>query len=347
VSGWLGDRVGARRLIGHGMLLSAACCIAFGSAGGALLFGLFFVLNGFAQSTGWPGTTRAMAEWTTLTNRGKVMAVWATCYMVGGLVANSLAGEMLHNFGWRAAFYGPAALIICVALLILVKLRTNAPAAPEGLTDAEIAASRVAERKAAQARVLKNPVLWCYGISYFFIKFIRYTLLFWLPYYLSEALHYSGREAAHMSNAFEVGGIVGVVVIGAGSDRIRRYSRAFLGSISLILLVAALFFYAKLGSQGMWQNVLVLGLIGATLFGPDSLISGAAAQDAGGVHAASMATGFVNGVGSIGAMAQGLVVPAITNRYGWQALFPVFMGFAVLAALALIPTFRRGAREPR
>jgi sugar phosphate permease len=145
-----------------------------------------------------------------------------------------------------------------------------------------------------------------------------------------------------MSNAFEVGGIVGVIVIGTLSDRIRRYSRAFLGSLSLVLLAAALFFYARLGSDGTWTNVLFLALIGATLFGPDSLISGAAAQDAGGVHAASMATGFVNGVGSIGAMAQGLVVPAITARYGWQALFPVFMVFALLAGLALIPSFKRG-----
>ena len=58
VSGFLGDRVGARRLVGYGMLLSSAACLAFGSVSSALLFGVLFTINGLAQATGWPGTTR-------------------------------------------------------------------------------------------------------------------------------------------------------------------------------------------------------------------------------------------------------------------------------------------------
>jgi sugar phosphate permease len=54
-----------------------------------------------------------------------------------------------------------------------------------------------------------------------------------------------------------------------------------------------------------------------------------------------MATGFVNGVGSVGAMLQGLLVPVITSRWGWQALFPTFVVLSFLAAVALLPTVRR------
>ena len=181
VSGVLGDHVGARRLVGYGMLLSAACCAAFGASRAALLFGVCFCVNGFAQSTGWPGTTRAMAEWTTPQNRGTVMAFWSTCYQVGGLAATMLAGRLLGLWGWPAAFYGPAIVLVVVAVLVLLFLRTGpssqAPiAAQQALSDGKtvaepapivVLASTPSDRSHAQRQVLRNPVLWCYGGSYF------------------------------------------------------------------------------------------------------------------------------------------------------------------------------------
>jgi len=61
-------------------------------------------------------------------------------------------------------------------------------------------------------------------------------------------------------------------------------------------------------------------------------------MDAGGPRAASMATGFVNGIGSIGPILQGLLVPPLAKHYGWQALFPTLVVLAVCAALVLLPT---------
>jgi sugar phosphate permease len=343
VSGYWGDRVGARRLLTFGLLASAACCAAFGASSAALIFGVFFCLNGFAQSTGWPGTTRVMAEWTTRKNRGRVMAFWATCYMFGGIVANSLAGELLGAYGWRAAFFGPALIIVCIAGAVFFYLPRGSDDEGEAVTRDDQIPLEV--RRQAQRAVLRNRALWCYGACYFFVKFIRYTLLFWLPYYLAEQLAYSERAAAHLSNAFEVGGIAGVVVIGIISDRMRRYSRSAMAALWLLGLGAALLAYGQLAAHGTLVNIVLLALVGAALFGPDSLVSGAIAQDAGGGHAAATATGFVNGVGSVGAMLQGLLVPAIREHWGWQALFPIFVVLSFLAALALLPTLRPGAMQ--
>lgn len=363
-SGLLGDKIGARRLIGWGMLLSAACCAAFGAMSGALMFGVLFCLNGFAQSTGWPGTTRAMAEWTTPRNRGTVMAFWATCYQVGGIAATALAGRLLGLYGWRAAFYGPALVLAAVGVLVLVFLvrgpsgrapRPDAQVVPvvEGDDRADGVARAIPdpidetlERKRARSAVLRNVVLWCYGASYFSIKFIRYALLLWLPYYLSKRLGYGEEQANYMSTSFEVGGIVGVIAIGIASDRLRRFSRSLLAAVGLVGLVVALVLYAQFGASSTIANVVFMSLVGATLFGPDSLISGAAAQDAGGPYAAATATGFVNGLGSIGAALTGILVPAISARWGWGAVFWSFVGIAMLAALALVPTLRR-APAPR
>jgi sugar phosphate permease len=83
-----------------------------------------------------------------------------------------------------------------------------------------------------------------------------------------------------------------------------------------------------------------MALIGALLFGPDSLVSAAAAQEAVGPAAAASATGFVNGIGSVGAILQGYVTVGVRQRFGWSAVFYIFVAFALLSAVALAPTFR-------
>jgi sugar phosphate permease len=349
-SGLLGDRLGARRLVGFGLLGSALACAGFGASSAAWLFALLFFANGLFQSSGWPGTTRAMAEWTTTANRGTVMAFWSTCYQVGGVAANALAGYLLVRHGWRSVFLWPAAILAVVGVLVLLALPTRA-AEPNGeASENGVRGSLSVERervRAAQRAVLRDRALWSYGASYFFIKFIRYALLFWLPYYLSTTLSYAADVAANVASAFEIGGVVGVIVIGTLSDRLLFLSRAALSALTLLGLAAALLAYVRLSMLGVTANALGLALIGGLLFGPDALLSGAAAQDAGGVRAAASAAGFVNGVGSIGAAVEGLAVPAISAHFGWKALFPVLMVLALGSSLALIPAIWSSARNAR
>jgi sugar phosphate permease len=320
------------------MLLSAALCFGFGASRTALAMGIFFALNGLAQSTGWPGTLRAMAEWTTPTNRRRVMAWWCTCYQFGGLFATALAAALLR-YGWQWAFFAPALVMAAVGVVVYVFLEPG-PIAPDAQREPPSPAA-LAERRAAIGAALRSPLLYSYGTSYFAIKLIRYSLLFWLPYYLTDQLSYPPDRAGYLSIAFEVGGIAGVVAIGLVASRWKHVSRAVLAAATLIVLAISLVTYSSIAALGVVANGLGLAFIGFCLFGPDSLVSGAAAQDAGGPHAAATATGLVNGVGSVGAVLQGVLNAWVSRVYGWQAVFYVFVGFALVSALALIPAFRR------
>lgn len=332
-SGLVGDRVGARFLVGAGMLLSAAACLAFGAGTGLVVFAVAFAINGVAQSTGWPGTTKAMAEWTTPSNRGVVMGLFSTCYQVGGIAATALASFAIARSGWPAAFRVPAAIMACVALVVMTVLREgpNAGARAGARGDGD-------PRRIERWRVLGSATIWSYGASYFFIKLIRYSLLFWLPYYLETALHYETARAGYLSMSFEIGGVVGTIALGLVSDRVRAVPRSAFAAASLVALAGAFLLYAKVASAGVVANFGAMALVGALLFGPDALLSGAAAQDAGGPYAAATATGFVNALGSVGGFLQGAVTVGVSDAYGWTALFDVFVGFSVLAAAALAPT---------
>jgi sugar phosphate permease len=334
VTGVLADRWGARRVVGLGLLGSAAACALFGLSRGAGLLIACFALNGLFQASGWPGNTRVVAEWTPTGRRGLVMSRWSTCYQVGGFVATPLAVVLVFYGGLRAAFFGPALVLAAMGALSLAVLRSpRASPSVEGMDQS----SR--RPLADQLFVFKSSLLWFYGTSYFFIKLVRYALLFWLPYYLAEVFGHSTTEAGFIASAFDAGGVVGVLAMGPWSDR-SRFTRAGLSAVWLVGLAAALGAYALFGRSGIVANVLLLGLIGALLFGPDSLLSGAAAMDAGGERAAATSAGFVNGLGSLGALLQGLVVPAIAAQFGWKALFPVFVVLSLLAALVLVPAAR-------
>jgi MFS transporter, OPA family, sugar phosphate sensor protein UhpC len=80
-----------------------------------------------------------------------------------------------------------------------------------------------------------------------------------------------------------------------------------------------------------------MALIGFCLFGPDTIICGAAAQDIGGKHNVAKAAGFINGVGSVGAIFQGFVTAGISkSRFGWNGLFYFFVLLAMLSCVALL-----------
>ncbi len=332
-SGWIGDRTGARKLVGYGMLVAAAASFAFGLWSVGSLFLLTAAINGFAQSTGWPGNVKAMEEWTTPKTRGRIMGVWATCYQVGGIAATAFAAWLLAHFGWRAAYFGPSVVLAVVGTLALLLIRPG-PHASRPKRDDRV------DRRA----VALSATLWWYGASYFFIKLIRYSLLFWLPYYLQTVLGYAEGQAGYYSTSFEIGGVLGTMGLGALSDRLAGASRSLLCAASLVGLAIALFAYAKLGGSSHAANFAVMAVVGALLYGPDTLLSGAAAQDLGGPRAAALAIGMINGFGSIGAVSQEFITRAVSHAYGWNAVFYVLLVSAVAAALLLVPTFARTRR---
>lgn len=344
VNGYLGDRVGSRRLVAAGMTLSALACAAFGLSAGLGMFLALMVANGLAQSTGWPGNTRAMAAWTTPENRGAIMGWWSTCYQVGGLVATALAAWFLHRSGWRAAYVGPALGLAIVGALVLFAL-PDEPRDERVKTGSSGAAPDDASlRRSEQRRVLRSVTVWSYGVSYFAVKLIRYSLLFWLPYYLQTVLHYAEDRAGYFSTSFEIGGIVGAILFGLLTDRVRRLSRAAWSALSLVGLAGALLLYTRVGSDPA-LNFAAMALVGALLFGPDTVISGCASQDLGGRYAAATAAGLVNGVGSLGPILQGRFTAYVSERYGWNTLFDCFVALALVGALALVPGMVTGVRD--
>jgi len=343
VWGTLADRVSARRMLAVGMLGSAAMGVLFGLSDTAAAVALFFGINGLFQSIGWPANGRITASWFSTRERGEVMGWWGTCYQVGPVVAKLAAGWLLVRYGWRWAMFGPAAWTATAGIAIYLLVRDRPEDVGFEATDEPLpddAEARRELRRAAFWGLLTAPRLWLLGSAYACIKLMRYSLWFWLPYYFSTSLGYADDTAAYMSTSFDIGGVVGVVGSGILADRVLGRRRIGTAVAMMVLLAGALGLYSLVGASSPLANFLSMMLVGALLFGPDALVSGAAAQDAGGAHAAAAGCGFVNGIGSIGGAMEGLVTVAVAETLGWGALFYVFMGLALASAALLVPLAR-------
>ena len=242
---------------------------------------------------------------------------------------------------WRRGFWIPA-IVLTVIALCFVSFTRNKPSdvgLPEMAEDD--VTGRVSEQNpktdaALSSRqilsvVLKNPIVWLISLMYFFTKMGRYAIFFWLPLYMVEHLGYSLAEAGYTSILYEAAGFAGIVAAGYVSDKVFQARRMPVGALGMWGLAITCLFQPQLAAWSHLGNAIGISLIGFFTYGPDALMSGAAAIDAGSPKAAGLASGFINGVGSLGQMLSGFVVAYIARQLGWDSLFYFFVAIAAIA----------------
>jgi MFS transporter, OPA family, sugar phosphate sensor protein UhpC len=349
LSGYLSDRRGARLVVGVGLIVSVLANLVMGWMGTLGSFIFLMGLNGLGQSSGWSGLIKNLTPWFRKKERGVIMSFWTTCYVIGGIAATAFATfwianqSFLSGLAWKRAFIFPAIFLLIIAGVFIFYTRNK----PEdvGLKSFEedsIVKEKQKSTKEVQLAVLKNGAVWVTSIMYFFVKFTRYAFLFWLPLYLTESLKYSDEQAGYSSIAFEALGFLGILTAGFVSDYFYKTRRFPVSSIMLFGLAIVLFFQPRLSAMGLIPTLLSIGLIGFFTYGPDSLMSGAAAMDMGENQGAAFAAGMINGIGSAGQLFSPLIVAYISGKYGWNTLFEVFVVVSLIAASILILKWNYG-----
>jgi sugar phosphate permease len=350
IAGTLGNRSGPRILLLTGMLVSIGANLGFGFADSFGTFAAFIVVNGLAQATGWPGSVGSMAAWFRRKERGTVMGFWATNFQFGGIAANGVAAWMLHHYGFRYAFFAGSAFLLFVWCMVFLFQR-NSPAdvglpaleedrsSATGKEDAEVGAEDgpLAKQKTATffgvPRNIVATVL-VVGGFYFFVKFIRYALWSWVPYFLQKNYGLAGDDAGYISTIFDVGGVIGVITAGVLSDKLFSGRRAKISFIFLAGMTVACGVLFLAGGTSVTLFAALLGVVGFCLYGPDALMTGAGALDIGTRRAAVFTAGMINGLGSLGSVTQELVVGRMYDSNSGD-LGSIFLLFFASAAMAL------------
>ena len=314
INSYVGRRWGPRLLLLGGLGISILINIIFGFTNSIANFMVFMFFNGLVQASGWPGTVGGVAQWIRRKERGTIMGFWSTNYLVGNVVVKMLGGYLLALSGWRYAFFGATLAAFAIWWLIFFWQRTK----PEDVgldplvgqekdEQQEVKASleeRISFRK--YTKLLLNPIVPLMGLSYFCIKFLRYALDSWLPTFLNlQGLDKA--HAAYYSSIFDWAGFAGVLIAGIAMDRIfhSRWER-----VSLVMAIGIVGGYLIVIQFGYNPIALAFsfGLVGFMLYGPDTLLCGAASVQVAGEMNAVAVAGLVNGMGSIGPVIQEEVI---------------------------------------
>ncbi|HPU97507.1 MAG TPA: MFS transporter [Candidatus Hydrogenedentes bacterium] len=354
---FLGRRFSAKVLLVSGLGMSILVNAIFGFANNYWTFLVFMVFNGFLQATGWPASVGAVAHWIRPEERGLIMGIWSTSHVVGTMIVKGSAGYLLALAGWRWSFWGASV----VAFLFWLILAWRHHDRPEDVGLSPLVADRpgeendIREKKDTDGqgeigfseylKIIFHPVVLTMGMAYLGVKFLRYAMDSWIPTFL-VVLGLDASNASYYSAIFDVCGIFPAVIAGWALDRIFRGNWALL-SMTAAVGMAAGFFIAAFYPVSPLAVALSFGLIGFMIYGPETILSGAASVQVAGEKNGLAIAGVVNGLGSIGPIIQEKVIGWLMQHDpsgGMRNVNILGMGISVTLVLFMGITVWRGAR---
>jgi sugar phosphate permease len=334
INSFIGRRWGPRILLLGGLGISILINVIFGFANSFATFLVFMFFNGLIQASGWPGSVGAVSHWLRPAERGTIMGFWSTNYLLGNMLVKSVGGFLLGHYGWRWSFWGCTLLSFGIWWLIFFWQRNR----PQDVGLEPIineASSRHQAVEASQAdkvtlkqyaQLAANPIILAMGASYFCVKFLRYALDSWLPAFLNiQGLDVA--RASYYSQIFDFAGLGGVLLAGWLLDHWFRGNWAAICACMALGVIAGYAAVMRFGGNPIAMSVC-FGLVGFMLYGPDTLLCGAASIQVAGEKNAVAVAGLVNGLGSLGPVLQEQVI-------GWLIRGNVEQGIRNVNRLAL------------
>src|SRR5579864_710013 len=104
-AGWLGDRIGPRKVLTVIMLWWAIAAVSTGAASGLMTLLAARFLLGLGEAGAFPVATRGMQLWFARAERGRIQGTTHFFSRFAVAVTPLVAGSIMLAFGWRAIFY--------------------------------------------------------------------------------------------------------------------------------------------------------------------------------------------------------------------------------------------------
>ena len=318
-------------------------------AQGLSLYVPLVAVNGFVQSLGFPNLVAVTSGWVAPTQRGFVLGLWSTTGAMGDIVGLNVATAVLEGgVEWQTVFFAVSGYLgaMTVVLWTCVEDRGRPKATRktfEATDDDATSISETATTPGETTKLLASaragspttetgfgtalsglaeawavPGVLDWSMSYFFIKTVTYTILFWMPYYLTLTLD-SQATADNLTVLFDVSMIFGTATLGLVTDRVGgARSPLFVGSFVVGSL--PLLFLPAL-RQSTFHYAAAFVTVGLFSGGPAHMYGTAVSVDLGEAAAAagkpglvSSLSGLIDGVGTLGAAVGQSIVARVASE---------------------------------
>lgn len=332
--GWLGDRIGPRKVLMRVVGMWSIFTVATGWAWNlwSLVVSRFFF--GMGEAGCFPNITKAFANWFPSAERVKAQGVlwlsarWGGAFtplMVGWMLASGGEGRFglgLH-YRWVFLIFG---LLGVVWALMFYRWFRDYPKDHPSVSAAELAVigetQHSGDHSMPWGKLLASRTVWMLWAQYFFMSYAWYFYITWFPTYLKEQFTGMGdMQRALLACVPLFFGGIGSILAGLLSARLDVWlgsiarTRRWLGVLGMgaagIMLLISMQLHTPVAS------VLAIGLAALC---SDLAMPGAwgACMDVGGRHTGAL-SGSMNMMGQVGGaiapMAVPLVLAATNNNW--------------------------------
>lgn len=339
--GWLGDRIGPRRVLMRVVSMWSIFTMATGWAWNLVSLVVCRFCFGVGEAGCFPNIAKVISHWFPMSDRVKAQGILWLSARWGGAFTPLIVGWMLAHGGpgkfglglhyrWVFLLFGLLGVVWAVSFYRWFR---DHPEDHPSVNAAELAyigdTAHAGDHAMPWGKLLRSRTVWMLWAQYFFLSYAWYFYITWFPTYLKE--HFAGLsdlQRALMACVPLFFGGIGALVSGLcsaaldrrlGSIALTRRALGFVGmALAGVMLVVSMQFSAPVAA------VLSIGL--ASFFNDITLPgSWGACMDVGGRHTGAL-SGSMNMMGNAGGAVAPMVVPLVLKTTGdnWSVNITLF-----------------------
>ena len=283
LTGYLTDRLGARKVISTCALVLGAGVLLMGTVHTLWTACVFYAIAGLGATGMWTPVITVVQRWFAPDRRGLALGILSTGYGLGFATMGVVFPWIVAHLNWRYAWYflGLAAFIMAAVNAVFLRKDPGSEGLLPWGSNREPGAlpltpksKRPLEQVRPPSHVLRQGSFWLIGFSYFSIAFSLYGITTFMVDYAESQLGLPIARAGLLATIHGLFQVVGVLTILPLSDRWGRKPTILMSNAAIAACLIGILFI-----QDSW--IMLFFLVGwlAVFYGATFPIYGACAGD--------------------------------------------------------------------
>ena len=279
-TGYLTDRVGARRVITACILILGTAVFFMGTIDALWSACIIYGVAGLGAAGLWGPVITLVQRWFAFHRRGFALGILSTGYGLGFATMGLVFPWIVNNFSWRYAWFflgGLAFTMVAVNGIFLRSDPRHTGLTPWGDVQDAIDLNnddKTPPKKLPMRNLLKDSRFWLIGFSYFAVAFSLYSITTYMVDYAKYQLGLPLEKASFLATIHGIGQIIGVLTVLPLSDYLGRKRTVIISNAIIAVCLASILLVGE--SWGLLY--LSIGCL-AFFYGPTFPIYGACAGD--------------------------------------------------------------------
>ena len=253
-TGYLTDRIGARRVIAFCLLILGLGTTLMGFAQSVWTASLFYAFAGLGATGIWTPVVTLIQRWFAFNRKGLALGILSTSYGLGFATVGFVFPWVVTNFTWRFNWYflGAAALLmVTVNALFLRSDPADIQQQPWGNKNNpaentnQNSTNNQAEERISLKDILRKPYFWLIGFSYMAIAYSLYGVLTFMVDFARYQLNVPLEQASSLATISGIFQCVGVLTILPLSDYLGRKKTIIISNAFILLTLAGILIVGK------------------------------------------------------------------------------------------------------